>query len=65
MSNDMIQTSEVNVMLAAPMWRATTWISMMGAAFKEADIQRAQLVQNGPWTARTTNVQRYAIDIYV
>jgi hypothetical protein len=65
MNMDMIPTDNQNVYLAAPMWKAATWISMMGTTFKAADKESAVLNSQGPWTARTTNIQRYAhVDIY-
>lgn len=65
MFTPMISTSSDLVFLAAPMWNAATWISMMGEAFKVADRERAELAVNGPWTARTGNIQRYArVDVY-
>lgn len=49
----------------ADSYKKATWISMMGKSFKEADVQRKALVENGPWTARTDSIQRYSkVDVY-
>ena len=47
------------------MFRAHTWIVMIADAFDAADRERDALTANGPWTARTNNIQRYAhVDYY-
>lgn len=62
---DMINTGNQMVYLAAPMWTSSVWIAMMGEAFKVADIERDALVAQGPWTARTTSIERYSqVDLY-
>lgn len=50
----------------ADSYKKATWIRMMADTFKEADKQRNALTsQEGPWTARTDNIQRYArVDVY-
>ncbi|MEW6201634.1 MAG: hypothetical protein AB1546_06650 [bacterium] len=58
---DMIPASSYEVYMAAGLWKSTTPMKMMRAAFEAADKERAALVQNGPWTARTDRLERYAV----
>lgn len=46
--------------MAQSMWKADIWLNMMVESFKGADVDRADLTRNGPWTARTKTVQQYA-----
>lgn len=46
--------------IAQGLFRQTLVIEMMAAAFKEADKQRADLLRNGPWTARTDSIARFS-----
>jgi hypothetical protein len=51
--------------MAERRWQESTWLTMMAESFKGIDAERAALVKDGPWTARTTSVQRWArVDLY-
>lgn len=51
--------------MGADSYKKATWIKMMATTFDEADKQRNALTTQGPWTARTNNIQRYArVDVY-
>ena len=46
-------------------YKTQTWIQLMAETFKAADVERAALAQEGPWTARTDSIRGYArINIY-
>jgi len=46
--------------VAGTLFSQVTWIRMMAEAFKEIDAHRAPLNRDGPWTARTTSIDRYS-----
>lgn len=57
---DAIGGSQQTVYIAQGLFKQTLVIEMMAAAFKEADKQRAALLRNGPWTARTDSIARFS-----
>jgi len=58
---DMIPASSYEVYIAAGLWKSATPLQMMRTAFEVMNKERAALVQNGPWTARTNSLERYAV----
>ena len=51
--------------LAITMYEQATWIKVMAVAFETADVERAAILKNGTWLARTDSLQRYAtVDTY-
>ena len=52
-------------LMAGRRWQETAYLRMMAEAFKGIDVERAALVKDGPWTAKTTSVQRWSrVDMY-
>lgn len=63
--NQMISGPSQLTYLAAPMWNAYEYISMMSQAFKAADQNRDFLSQNGSWMNRTASLASWSrVDTY-
>ncbi|MEW5946175.1 MAG: hypothetical protein AB1742_08260 [bacterium] len=58
---DLIATGSYTVYIAAGLYRSGIWLELMNAAFEAADRERDPLAANGPWTARTNSLERYAV----